>query len=542
VYFNGNASGSFSLTDTVTDAGSNPVSAMFPAISTTGWTHGAETITSGSGSAPSISYTSSAFSWTAGASTPSGYSVSSSDALGNAGSTPVTFVDDTTPPSGGALSVNSTAASAGGSSSAAASTSFTINSRTDYTDSGSGIASSTLTVQSESLTGSTCGTPGSGGPFTSPVTITGTTQPSGIVAGYCYLYTLTGTDNVGNTTSITTTVTVANTSAPGVPTAVAASPGDNQAVVSFDPPASNGGSPITHYTVTANPGGLMASGTTSPITVPTLSNGVAYTFNVTATNGVGTGEPSAPATATPGTVPCRPVIGNVSTSPYAATVDVVATCDGGYPILSYTVTASPGDITYASATEPITVPNLSPNTYTFTVTATNSFGASGPSAPSSFIEVPGGPVVIVQANNQAGTNIDAATGDLIQPDGSEIDPLTCQTVVPAPSVPPTLATFSGYLLTEDPVSGLYTSFFGTTVDTAGNEYDPYGDLLDTIDPFQAYYVTTDGTVVSVNNPSVQLDPVTLAPVSDAVYTIDSTPIDYSVAFGGPSDVELSGGC
>src|SRR5947209_12492305 len=26
--------------------------------------------------------------------------------------------------------------------------------------------------------------------------ITGTTQPGGIVAGYCYLYTLTGTDNV----------------------------------------------------------------------------------------------------------------------------------------------------------------------------------------------------------------------------------------------------------------------------------------------------------------------------------------------------------
>jgi hypothetical protein len=63
-------------------------------------------------------------------------------------------------------------------------------------------------VQSETLTGTTCGAPGSGGPFTSPTTITGTTQPSGITWGYCYLYTLTGTDNVGNTVSISTTVTV----------------------------------------------------------------------------------------------------------------------------------------------------------------------------------------------------------------------------------------------------------------------------------------------------------------------------------------------
>ena len=31
-------------------------------------------------------------------------------------------------------------------------------------------------------------------------------QPSGIVAGYCYVYTLTGTDNVGNTATLSTTV------------------------------------------------------------------------------------------------------------------------------------------------------------------------------------------------------------------------------------------------------------------------------------------------------------------------------------------------
>ena len=49
---------------------------------------------------------------------------------------------------------------------------------------------------------------GLGGPFTTATTITGTTQPSGIVGGFCYLYTLTGTDNVGNNASISTTVKV----------------------------------------------------------------------------------------------------------------------------------------------------------------------------------------------------------------------------------------------------------------------------------------------------------------------------------------------
>ena len=54
---------------------------------------------------------------------------------------------------------------------------------------------------------STCGAAGSGGPYTSLTTITGTSNPS-ITVGYCYRYVLTGTDNVGNTVSISTTVKV----------------------------------------------------------------------------------------------------------------------------------------------------------------------------------------------------------------------------------------------------------------------------------------------------------------------------------------------
>src|SRR5262249_9567574 len=110
---------------------------------------------------------------------------------------------------------NGTAATAGGSSSFLTSgTTLTIGSRTDYseatTGTESGLGSSTLTIKSASLTGNSCGSYGS------PTTITGTTSQAG-APGNCYLLTLTGTDNVGNATSISTVVKV-DTTAPSAPT------------------------------------------------------------------------------------------------------------------------------------------------------------------------------------------------------------------------------------------------------------------------------------------------------------------------------------
>jgi hypothetical protein len=80
---------------------------------------------------------------------------------------------------------------------------------------------------------------------------------------------------------------------PGAPTSVVATGGNGQASVAFTPPSSNGGAAITSYTVTASPGGAQATGTSSPIVVPGLTNGVSYTFTVRATNSVGQGTASA---------------------------------------------------------------------------------------------------------------------------------------------------------------------------------------------------------------------------------------------------------
>lgn len=77
--------------------------------------------------------------------------------------------------------------------------------------------------------------------------------------------------------------------APGAPIGVTAVAGNGSANISFTAPSSNGGATITAYTVSSDPGGLTATGATSPIAVIGLANGIAYTFTVRATNSAGTG-------------------------------------------------------------------------------------------------------------------------------------------------------------------------------------------------------------------------------------------------------------
>jgi hypothetical protein len=81
---------------------------------------------------------------------------------------------------------------------------------------------------------------------------------------------------------------------PGPPSDVTATAGNSAATVSFKPPKSDGGNPITGYIVASHPMGMKASGKQSPITVKGLANGKTYTFTVSATNSVGTGLDSPP--------------------------------------------------------------------------------------------------------------------------------------------------------------------------------------------------------------------------------------------------------
>ena len=187
---------------------------------------------------------------------------------------------------------------------------------------------------------------------------------------------------------------------PGVPTSVSASEDMGQARVSWSEPSSDGGSPITLYTVKSNPGNITATTTSTYVVVAGLTHGVTYTFSVTAANGVGESDPSESSnTITLVTVPSSPtgllaVAGNAKASvSWTAPSD-----DGGTPITAYTVTSLPGNITSTTTDHSISITGLNNGvSYTFTVTASNSVGESDPSIASNSITPSSIPIAISQS-------------------------------------------------------------------------------------------------------------------------------------------------
>jgi hypothetical protein len=174
---------------------------------------------------------------------------------------------------------------------------------------------------------------------------------------------------------------------PDAPTGLSAVKGNASAIVSFTPPAFNGNSTITGYTVTSSPGGIQQSGFTSPIVVPGLTNGVPVVFTAHATNIKGDSVESAPSNSvTPSTVPGAPTSVTASPGNGSATISFVAPSNGGAAIDLYRVTASPGGSTFTGTASPIVFTGLGNNTdYTFTVAAHNANGYGSESAASNTV-------------------------------------------------------------------------------------------------------------------------------------------------------------
>jgi hypothetical protein len=186
--------------------------------------------------------------------------------------------------------------------------------------------------------------PSSGLPITSyrvtstpdGVVASGTASPivvEGLTNGTSYTFTVTAVNTAGSGAASDPSNPVVPAGLPGAPDNVVATPGNRQALVSFDAPDDNG-SPIASYTVTASPGGQSVSGSSTPVRVRSLANGTKYRFTVTATNGVGTGATSAPSNAVTPTATIVSVVrmtGSVSidgeqltstTIPYGSVIDV----------------------------------------------------------------------------------------------------------------------------------------------------------------------------------------------------------------------------
>ena len=133
---------------------------------------------------------------------------------------------------------------------------------------------------------------------------------------------------------------------PGPPTAVTALARDHGALLSWRPPTSNGGAPVTGYVIKAFPGGeSVHTSVVRRFLVGGLKNNTAYAFTVAAVNKKGTGPASGRS------VPVRPHAPTAPGLPRSITVVAgyqqvsvswaAPRSDGGTPITAYRLTTRP---------------------------------------------------------------------------------------------------------------------------------------------------------------------------------------------------------
>lgn len=180
---------------------------------------------------------------------------------------------------------------------------------------------------------------------------------------------------------------------PSAPTALGATPGDQQIELSWAAPLDNGGNAITGYVVAPFEGTVALAevalpASTTSTTISGLANGTTYELRVRATNARGDG-PDASTTGRPATIPSAPSGITLRKNPIRITWDP-PTEDGGASITRFRVTPFVGTtaqtpiLVESSATSfgpeappsDVTIPFLPDDeTYTFEVAAENDVGA-----------------------------------------------------------------------------------------------------------------------------------------------------------------------
>ncbi|MFI5934531.1 fibronectin type III domain-containing protein [Actinoplanes sp. NPDC051494] len=257
------------------------------------------------------------------------------------------------------------------------------------------------------------------------VSTTGTSNNgtvTGLTNGTAYAVRVRAVNVAGNGVA-TAAVAVTPATVPGAPTAVSATAGNTQATVTFTPPASTGGSPVTGYQVSTDDGATWAALAANGI-VTGLTNGTTYTVRVRALNAIGAGAAGASTTVTP--IPATP---DPPTDLSAVRGDRSATLTftppvmtGTSPISGYEVSTDDGLTWRPLAGDGVVTGLTNGTTYAVRVRAVNASGpgpatASVPVTPATVPGVPG-PLSVAAGDSRAvltfaapaGTGGDPVTG------------------------------------------------------------------------------------------------------------------------------------
>jgi subtilisin len=224
---------------------------------------------------------------------------------------------------------------------------------------------------------------------------------SAVVSGTTYWYQVVAVNAIGPSTR-SNELSAKLVAKPSAPTLLGAS-SDGAAILSWTPPDSDGGGTISAYNVYRKIGNgseaflAATAGDETTYVDFGLTNGTAYTYRVAALNAAGEGTKSNAVTVTPGvtvTAPGAPTNLHVSTSKTGTSLALrwaAPTNNGGSPISSYFVyRMGPGETTFTLVG--LVAPNTRTytdvavarrSTYTYYVTAFNSYYESGPSNPAS---------------------------------------------------------------------------------------------------------------------------------------------------------------
>jgi hypothetical protein len=163
---------------------------------------------------------------------------------------------------------------------------------------------------------------------------------AGLINGTPYYYQVSASNaqGEGQRSSEATATPQSSFDTPSAPQNLNAAGGDGKVDLTWAPPANQGGAPVSKYRVYRDGAFLVEPGLVTAYSDTGLTNGQAYSYEVSASNSIGEGARSAAASATPATLPGAPQSLSAVPSNHNVSLSWQAPAsDGGAPVLGYVI-------------------------------------------------------------------------------------------------------------------------------------------------------------------------------------------------------------